>query len=64
MESGPPENCKHSSRTRLLRNYLTVSTLRYLLSGIVKAVLLLHKIIIKIYLSENKEVTLFVQLNW
>ena len=26
---------------------------------------LLHcKIIIKIYLSENKEVTLFVQLNW
>ena len=64
MESGPPENCKHSSRTRLLRNYLTVSTLRYLLSGIVKAVLLHGKIIIKIYLSENKEVTLFVQLNW
>ena len=25
---------------------------------------LLSKIIIKIYLSENKEVTLFVQLNW
>ena len=24
----------------------------------------LRKIIIKIYLSENKEVTLFVQLNW
>ena len=40
MGSGPPENCKHSSRTRLLRNYLTVSMLRYLLSGIVKAVLL------------------------
>ena len=64
MESGPPENCKHSSRTRLLRNYLTVSTLRYLLSGIVKAVLLQCKIILKIQLIENKEVTLFVQLNW
>ena len=63
MESGPPENCKHSSRTRLLRNYLTVSTLRYLLSGIVKAVLLHRKIILKIQLIENKEVTLLVKLN-
>ena len=60
MESGPPENCKHSSQTRLLRNYLTVSTLRYLLSGIVKAVLLHGKIILKIQLIENKEVTLLV----
>ena len=29
-----------------------------------KTILLQCKIIIKIYLSENKEVTLFVQLNW
>ena len=63
MESGPPENCKHSSRTRLLRNYLTVSTLRYLLSGIVKAVLLHGKMISKIQLIGNKKVSLFVKLN-
>jgi len=37
---------------------------RQLRFDIAKAALLRCKIIIKIYLSENKEVTLFVQLNW
>ena len=31
---------------------------------IVKGALLQYKIIIKIYLFENKEVTLLMQLNW
>lgn len=34
------------------------------MSRFFKGQVLLFKIIIKIYLSENKEVTLFVQLNW
>ena len=33
-------------------------------SGFAKAWVLLDKIILKIQLIENKEVTLFVQLNW
>ena len=39
-------------------------TLRKRLFCVAKPTLLQRKIIIKIYLSENKEVTLLMQLNW
>ena len=38
--------------------------LQFYYQCIVKPIVLLHKIIIKMYLVENKEVTLFIQLNW
>ena len=47
-----------------VHNGLVINVLQCLLLDIVKELVLQCKIITKIYLSENKEVTLFVQLNW
>ena len=56
--------CKDLLQAQLSCNHLVINILQNLLFCIPKAAVLHGKIIIKIYLSENKEVTLFVQLNW
>ena len=56
--------CKYFSQVQSLHNNLTINALQNLLFCIPKAAVLHCKIILKIQLIENKEVTLFVQLNW
>ena len=56
--------CKYFSQTYLLRNSLYINELQNLLFCVPKAAVLHGKIILKIQLIENKEVTLLVELNW
>jgi len=56
--------CKDLLQAQLSCNHLVINILQNLLFCIPKAAVLHGKIIIKIYLSENKEVTLLMQLNW
>ena len=56
--------CKYFSQEHLPFNPLIINVLQNLLFCVPKAAVLHGKIILKIQLIENKEVTLFVQLNW